>query len=147
MLYILNTYIKFCANLFFFPSFFEKNLEIVLRNKSQVSKIYGWNLWRDIFHSHKGTCDMICMSNKIMSYRIYIFTNMKKINTIKMLYTKIDVSNKKTIRCYQERGPLYCINHYYRISFKNSLLIVYTYFLCIYLFLCVIFIVSWNLNI
>jgi len=37
----------------------------------------------DIFHPHKKTSDMTCMSSYVMSYKITISTNMRELNTTK----------------------------------------------------------------
>ena len=65
-------------------------------------------MWWYIFHQH-----MMCMSNKGMSYRVYISTNMRKTNTMKILCNNSKIPNQKV-----ERG--YCGRRLFRAFITNS---------------------------
>ena len=65
-------------------------------------------MWWDIFHQH-----MTCMSSKVVSYKVFISTNAKKTNTMKILRNNSKIPNQKA-----ERG--YCGRQLFRAFITNS---------------------------
>ena len=65
-------------------------------------------MWCDIFHQH-----VTYISSNVISYRVYISTNMRKTNTKKILCNNSKISNRKA-----ERG--YCGRRLFRAFITNS---------------------------
>ena len=65
-------------------------------------------MWCDIFHQH-----VTYISNNVISYKVYISTNMRKTNTKKILCNNSKIPNQKA-----ERG--YCGRRLFRAFITNS---------------------------
>ena len=53
----------------------------------------------NILYPNRKTCDMMCVSSKVVSYIVTISTNMLKPNPIKSICQNLGIPNQQTKRC------------------------------------------------